>query len=218
MVPIVSHKSLTCADTPIYKMCPDIRNLGGLDPDGVWSKEGDGGGAILNVGGGIITMISTTVAHNLTIRESGGGIYNDPESYAEIFYTIIAKNYYYKNRETLALAANDCKGTLESFGYNLVGVEGSSCTVPPGPGDKFGSYGSPLDPKFSVKGLYQNGGPTPTHALLPGSPAIDAGNPDGSCATNRDQRHIPRPQDGPTENGYDGVAICDIGAYEHEGQ
>jgi hypothetical protein len=24
MVPIVSHKSLTCTDTPIYKMCPDI--------------------------------------------------------------------------------------------------------------------------------------------------------------------------------------------------
>jgi hypothetical protein len=29
MVPIVSHKSLTCADTPIYKMCPDIRRSKG---------------------------------------------------------------------------------------------------------------------------------------------------------------------------------------------
>lgn len=61
--------------------------------------------------------------------------------------------------------------------------------------------------------LADNGGPTWTHALLPGSPAIDAGDP-AACAAapvnNLDQRGRPRPQDG---NG-DGTAACDIGAFE----
>ena len=57
--------------------------------------------------------------------------------------------------------------------------------------------------------LADNDGPTPTHALLAGSPAIDHGNaaPPGnggfSCALI-DQRGIVRPQG----------AVCDIGAYE----
>jgi uncharacterized repeat protein (TIGR01451 family) len=47
-----------------------------------------------------------------------------------------------------------------------------------------------------------SGQATLTHALLPGSPAIDAGD-DASCLPT-DQRGIPRPQG----------AHCDIGAYE----
>jgi hypothetical protein len=48
-----------------------------------------------------------------------------------------------------------------------------------------------------------NGGPTLTMALLPGSPAIDAGNP--SLAPGTDQRGFPRPA---------GLAP-DIGAFEY---
>ena len=46
-----------------------------------------------------------------------------------------------------------------------------------------------------------------THALLPGSPAIDAAI--GDCP-DHDQRGAPRPQDG----NDDGVAVCDLGAFE----
>jgi hypothetical protein len=53
--------------------------------------------------------------------------------------------------------------------------------------------------------LADNGGPTPTMALLPGSPAIDAGVPVAGVTT--DQRGIPRPQ---------GTAP-DIGAFESRG-
>lgn len=84
-------------------------------------------------------------------------------------------------------------------------------------------------PQFSANNIYNvdarvspvlalNGGPTPTHALLPGSPAIDSAEP--TCrllifeswrtGPTSDQRGRPRTTDG---NG-DGVGTCDRGAYE----
>lgn len=65
-----------------------------------------------------------------------------------------------------------------------------------------------VDPKLGP--LKWNGGFTDTHALKAGSPAIDAGNPD-HCELV-DQRGVSRPIDG---NG-DGVANCDIGAFEYQ--
>jgi len=65
------------------------------------------------------------------------------------------------------------------------------------------SYG--LDPLLGP--LANNGGSTLTHALLPGSPAIDAGDP-AVCAAapvnNLDHRGVARPQG----------SACDIGAVE----
>jgi hypothetical protein len=58
--------------------------------------------------------------------------------------------------------------------------------------------------------LANNGGSTRTHALVTGSPSIDAIN-DGTCPPPaKDQRGVMRPQDG---NG-DGGPVCDIGSYE----
>ena len=74
-------------------------------------------------------------------------------------------------------------------------------------GDHGGAIGTTVtsDPKLGP--AQDNGGPTPTLALQPGSPAIDAAGPD--CPAT-DQRGVARPQDG---DG-DGTGPCDIGAFE----
>jgi hypothetical protein len=68
-----------------------------------------------------------------------------------------------------------------------------------------GSADNPIDPLLGP--LDDNGGPTLTHALLSGSPAIDAGN--NAYASDWDQR-------GP---GYPRIVngIIDIGAFEYQG-
>jgi len=89
--------------------------------------------------------------------------------------------------------------TLLSSGYNL--DSGSSCGL-----SAVGDL-SNTDPQLDT--LRDNGGPTLTHALLAGSPAIDAGSPDCPPPA-KDQRGIDRPADG----NLDGTATCDIGAVE----
>ena len=59
--------------------------------------------------------------------------------------------------------------------------------------------------------LQNNGGPTFTHALLSGSPAIEGGNSSGS---NTDQRGLARPVDSPAIDNATGGDGSDIGAYE----
>jgi len=94
-------------------------------------------------------------------------------------------------RGTVAGAPSNCDSGPTSLGYNL--ASGGDC--------RFGATGDlqNTDPKLAA--LQANGGPTDTNALLPGSPAIDAG---GDCAASSDQRGIARPQG----------AACDIGAFE----
>ena len=89
--------------------------------------------------------------------------------------------------------ASDCSGPLTSAGYNLIGST-AGCTYTPGAGDQIG-----VDPRLAT--LANNGGPTQTIALLPGSAAIDAGDPAGCLGAGgrpltTDQRGAPRPQDG----------------------
>lgn len=59
-----------------------------------------------------------------------------------------------------------------------------------------------VDPKLAP--LVDNGGPTKTHALLSGSPAIDAGGTSAIGCLATDQRGVQRPQG----------RACDIGAFE----
>lgn len=79
--------------------------------------------------------------------------------------------------------------------------------------DSCGSFTQVTSAQLALGPLADNGGPTPTHALLPGSVAIDAA-PDCTDLDGEpieaDQRGIPRPADGDD----DGTSVCDIGAFE----
>ena len=119
--------------------------------------------------------------------------------------TIISGNSAPEGSETFARSVRYVTaGNFNIFGHNgSSGVEGFS----PGTTDIVPSR--PLSEILDT-GLANNGGPTRTHALVAGSPAVDAIN-DGTCPPPaKDQRGVRRPQDG---NG-DGGPACDIGSVE----
>ncbi len=104
----------------------------------------------------------------------------------------------------------DVNGGFTSRGFNLIGaVDGSSGFVNGVGADQVGTTVAPIDPMIGP--LAMNGGPTPTHALLPNSPAVDKGN---SFGIREDQRGFRRPYNFhgiPNAAGGDG---SDIGAFE----
>ncbi len=142
---------------------------------------------------GVLTITNSTITNNTAPAFSCGGI--DVSALAVIVgNTIIAGN----PGDDVCDAAS-----VDSNGYNLVGSgdTGGFSAI----GDQVGVANPLLGP------LANNGGPTFTHALLTGSPAIDKGSSFGSTT---DQRGLMRPFDDPNiPNADDG---SDIGAYEEQ--
>jgi hypothetical protein len=123
---------------------------------------GGHGGAIY--GGGTIT--NCTISGN-TANHQPGGIYAITP--VELTHTILNSNQNIVNVGT----------TITSHGYNISSDDGGGFLT--GPGDQINT-----DPILGA--LQNNGGPTETHALLPGSPAIDAGDPKFTPPPAYDQR------------------------------
>ncbi len=126
---------------------------------------------------GINTLENCTIVGNSASHASygGGGIWLwTPNTVVNIHNSIVANN-------SATGAGPDCAGTINSEDYNLI-RNTNGCTIT---GDTTHNiYGK--DPLLGP--LADNGGPTMTHALLPGSPAIDHGS-SGGLAT--DQRGRP---------------------------
>ncbi len=123
------------------------------------------------------STLSGNSARSGSVANFGGGIYNDDTLF--ISNTIIANSP----------SGGDCvnAGSISTNINNL--IEDNTCSP---------DYsGDPI-----LGALADNGGLTQTHALLAGSPAIDAGTNTGCPAT--DQRGVARPQN----------TTCDIGAFE----
>ena len=134
------------------------------------SADGFGGGVWVEVG--TLTVTNSTISGNSAPPAQGGAIFNQAE--ATISDTILNAGV---SGGTIANA-----GTFNSLGYNLASDDGGGVLT--GPGDQINT-----DPMLSL--LQDNGGPTFTHALLAGSPAINAGNPSFTPPPLYDQRGAP---------------------------
>ena len=128
---------------------------------------GQDGGGVYNVSPLIIT--NSTLSGNGATRQ-GGGIIN--------FATLEIGNTILKTGSSGANIVSN-PGTVTSHGYNLSSDNGSGFLT--APGDQINT--NPM-----LGPLQDNGGPTFTHALLPGSPAINAGDPNFTPPPFTDQR------------------------------
>ena len=124
-----------------------------------------GGGIHVPTPGLNALLINCTVTAN-SATGSCGGVYLHGSGTMTLGNTIIAGN-------TSAGTIPDINGTPTSLGHNLIGINDSSIADGVN-GDLAGSTASPVNPLLGP--LANNGGQTFTHALLPGSPAIDAGD------------------------------------------
>ena len=137
----------------------------------------NGSGAGIYNNAGTVTLTNSTLSGNqanpsttyngaviLPAPGSGGGIWNGGT--VNIKNTIVAQN--------TAATDPDVSGSFASGGYNLIG-DGTGSTGFTAVGDRVGTAAAPVDPLLNP--LADNGGPTQTLALQPGSPAINGGDP-----------------------------------------
>ena len=167
-----------------------IANIGTLNLNNVTisGNHGQSGGGLSSSGSA--TLVNVTVANNHA-TVSGGGLSGGPANLA-LQNTILADN-------TADGSGPNCATGFNSLGHNLVDNL-AGCTAA-------GQTGTNVVGKDArLASLDFNGADTLMHALLGGSPAIDA----GACALATDQRGQSRPVDG----NLDGSAGCDIGAFE----
>jgi CSLREA domain-containing protein len=143
-----------------------------------------------------VTVFDNSVGPALEDLSNNGGVF---QGSLQLENTIAAGN-----------TPSDCDGDRDTT-TAIIGLTadytllGPTCNVSSGTGNVAAG------PLLAIGPLADNGGPTQTHALLIGSPAIDAGDPTGckdasGSPLTADQRGLPRP-------GAPGTR-CDIGAFE----
>ena len=164
----------------------------------IGNSAGEHAGGVGNFAGFVSTPATLEIQNTTffvnSAQSSGGGIYNSGGPFGGAITELI---------DTILQAGNsggsivNDGGTFTSLGHNLSSDDGGGLLT--GTGDQINT-----DPLLGV--LQDNGGPTLTHALLPSSPAIDAGDPNFTPPPFFDQRGL----------GFDRVVNgrLDIGSFE----
>lgn len=195
-------------------------NRSNAEGGGIGSRSGN-----ISIQSSTITKNTTNIGGSAENFPYGGGLFVGDNATASIGNSILADNS--DSGESVQDSRSpsdpfyspDCWASnasgLLSYRNNIIGELNANCDIGDyNSGDLtgnilYGPPGNPIDPGLGP--LADNGGPTLTYAIAPGSIAIDgvvAGSP---LTCSSDQREAPRPADG---NG-DGTAICDIGAFEY---
>jgi hypothetical protein len=161
----------------------------------IFSSTISGNNASANGGGitsaGSLQLQSTTIADNTAA--AGGGLYQQsaPSAATLLMNTILGPN-----------AGGSCGGSIAGIPRNVTShnlAADATCQF------ATADQGTVGDPRLAP--LANNGGPTDTHALKAGSPAINGADPQ-SC-----------PPGGGTDQRYaTAVGACDIGSFEFGGK
>jgi hypothetical protein len=152
--------------------------------------------------GGTLELNNSTLSGNSAPANKGGAIANDPgrgTTVATLENTILANSP----------SSGDCSfdpifGKIIDGGYNLASYD--TCNL-----KSTNHSHHDVDPGLGP--LQYNGGPTQTHALLGGSPAINGGN--NAFAVDADGNPLPYDQRGQGFAWIVGPAV-DIGAFERQ--
>ena len=165
------------------------------------------GGAIYNdsgnAGSATLTIRNSTIDNNLSVHTlpfhggAGGGVIKNSTISGNDNGGISTQAMEIGNTILDGNTGANIDGTATSLGYNISSDDGGGNLT--GPGDQINT--APL-----IGPLQDNGGPTLTHALLPGSPAINAGDPNFTPPPFSDQGGSPSVR---VFNGR-----IDIGAFE----
>ncbi len=176
-----------------------------------------GGGMLIN---GSATVTNSTVSGNSATGSGaeGGGIFVGTGNLT-LVRSLVSGNSSDSNGDEITIGI----GSITANAFNVFGHSGQSNALAfngfvPGANDfNATTSGTPVAlANILDTTLAGNGGPTETHALVAGSPAIDLG-PTAACAAapvdGLDQRGEPRNVDG---NGVASANECDAGAYEYQ--
>jgi hypothetical protein len=215
---IYNSGTLTLTNSTVSGNTADDRDPSG---GGIYNNSGTAtltnstvSGNTAKYGGGIFNGHATLTLTNSTVSGNRGpfaaGLYN--WGTLTLTNSTVSGNDYHTVYNTDALTITNtvfvglCSGpsgvvTSTSGGYNIESP-GDTCRF-----DEPTDLTEVTAAELNLGPLAENGGPTKTHALEPGSPAIDL-IPEAGCVVDTDQRGKPRPETGGDE--------CDVGSFERQ--
>lgn len=166
------------------------------------NTTGGGGGAIHNRGGFVAT--SQVILCSCTLSDNVAGV---PPGASVLNYSSFSTAIMEVGNTIFKANAANLFGTIISRGYNICSDTGAGALT---------ATGDQINTDALLGPLQDNGGPTRTHALRAGSPALDKGKRDAvaSLTSDVDQRGSSRPVDDPNTPNAAGGDGSDIGAYE----